>query len=51
MTNDSEGSREFKDGPGRPAILYVAHRLPYPPDKGDRIRITWKEEDAQLLGS
>ena len=25
-------------GAGRPAILYVAHRLPYPPDKGDRIR-------------
>jgi polysaccharide biosynthesis protein PslH len=23
---------------GRPEILYVAHRLPYPPDKGDRIR-------------
>ncbi|WP_435011859.1 TIGR03087 family PEP-CTERM/XrtA system glycosyltransferase (plasmid) [Tundrisphaera lichenicola] len=29
------------EGPGvasRPEILYVAHRLPYPPDKGDRIR-------------
>jgi polysaccharide biosynthesis protein PslH len=28
-------------GPGaepRPALLYLAHRLPYPPDKGDRIR-------------
>jgi sugar transferase (PEP-CTERM/EpsH1 system associated) len=22
----------------RPAVLYVTHRLPYPPDKGDRIR-------------
>jgi sugar transferase (PEP-CTERM/EpsH1 system associated) len=22
----------------RPAILYVVHRVPYPPDKGDRIR-------------
>jgi polysaccharide biosynthesis protein PslH len=22
----------------RPALLYLAHRLPYPPDKGDRIR-------------
>jgi polysaccharide biosynthesis protein PslH len=22
----------------RPAILYLVHRLPYPPDKGDRIR-------------
>ena len=21
----------------RPALLYLAHRLPYPPDKGDRI--------------
>ncbi len=24
--------------PGRPKILYLTHRLPYPPDKGDRIR-------------
>ena len=24
--------------PGRPHLLYVAHRTPYPPDKGDRIR-------------
>jgi sugar transferase (PEP-CTERM/EpsH1 system associated) len=24
--------------PGRPAVLYLAHRVPYPPDKGDRIR-------------
>jgi hypothetical protein len=24
--------------PTRPAILYLVHRLPYPPDKGDRIR-------------
>ena len=24
--------------PARPDILYLAHRLPYPPDKGDRIR-------------
>jgi sugar transferase (PEP-CTERM/EpsH1 system associated) len=23
---------------GRPDVLYVVHRLPYPPDKGDRIR-------------
>src|SRR4051794_14085354 len=22
----------------RPALLYLAHRFPYPPDKGDRIR-------------
>src|SRR5436853_7488718 len=21
-----------------PAVLYLAHRVPYPPDKGDRIR-------------
>jgi sugar transferase (PEP-CTERM/EpsH1 system associated) len=24
--------------PARPRILYLAHRVPYPPDKGDRIR-------------
>ena len=22
----------------RPNLLYLVHRLPYPPDKGDRIR-------------
>jgi polysaccharide biosynthesis protein PslH len=26
------------DGVVRPNILYVVHRVPYPPDKGDRIR-------------
>ncbi len=25
-------------GPVRPKILYLTHRVPYPPDKGDRIR-------------
>jgi sugar transferase (PEP-CTERM/EpsH1 system associated) len=25
-------------GAGRPALLYLVHRVPYPPDKGDRIR-------------
>lgn len=25
-------------GTGRPDLLYVVHRVPYPPDKGDRIR-------------
>src|SRR5262245_11014715 len=24
--------------PPRPKILYLTHRVPYPPDKGDRIR-------------
>ena len=24
--------------PVRPNVLYLVHRLPYPPDKGDRIR-------------
>jgi len=24
--------------PGRPNVLYLVHRIPYPPDKGDRIR-------------
>lgn len=23
---------------GRPAVLFLAHRIPYPPDKGDKIR-------------
>src|SRR4051812_38423355 len=33
--------RERSPGSGvvsRPNLLYLAHRLPYPPDKGDRIR-------------
>src|SRR5205807_1980534 len=25
-------------GPSRPNLLYLVHRFPYPPDKGDRIR-------------
>ena len=25
-------------GSDRPEVLYLAHRVPYPPDKGDRIR-------------
>ena len=25
-------------GPSRPQVLYLTHRVPYPPDKGDRIR-------------
>src|SRR4051794_34799603 len=25
-------------GTGKPEILYLVHRVPYPPDKGDRIR-------------
>jgi polysaccharide biosynthesis protein PslH len=36
-----ESSLDAPPGPGagpRPALLYLAHRLPYPPDKGDRIR-------------
>ncbi|MGL6075098.1 MAG: TIGR03087 family PEP-CTERM/XrtA system glycosyltransferase [Fimbriiglobus sp.] len=24
--------------PGRPRVLYITHRVPFPPDKGDRIR-------------
>ncbi|HEX8201009.1 MAG TPA: TIGR03087 family PEP-CTERM/XrtA system glycosyltransferase [Isosphaeraceae bacterium] len=34
-------SEEFEGRAGRedhPCILYLTHRLPYPPDKGDRIR-------------
>ncbi|MBN1588459.1 MAG: TIGR03087 family PEP-CTERM/XrtA system glycosyltransferase [Pirellulales bacterium] len=25
-------------GPARPQVLFIAHRVPYPPDRGDRIR-------------
>ena len=25
-------------GSSRPAVLYLVHRVPFPPDKGDRIR-------------
>ena len=25
-------------GPSLPTVLYLTHRVPYPPDKGDRIR-------------
>lgn len=28
----------WAEDPSRPNILYLTHRLPYPPDKGDRIR-------------
>jgi polysaccharide biosynthesis protein PslH len=28
----------FMQKPSRPNILYLVHRVPYPPDKGDRIR-------------
>jgi sugar transferase (PEP-CTERM/EpsH1 system associated) len=39
-TSTHEISWEPSDAsnPGRPDILYVVHRVPYPPDKGDRIR-------------
>ena len=30
--------RASENHAGRPALLYLAHRVPYPPDKGDRIR-------------
>ena len=36
----------------RPDVLYVVHRLPYPPDKGDRIRtfhiLKWLSERATV---
>jgi polysaccharide biosynthesis protein PslH len=28
----------LKVSPGRPRVIYITHRVPYPPDKGDRIR-------------
>src|SRR6266496_279861 len=30
--------RASENHTSRPALLYLAHRVPYPPDKGDRIR-------------
>jgi sugar transferase (PEP-CTERM/EpsH1 system associated) len=36
----------------RPRVLYVVHRLPYPPDKGDRIRafqiLRWLSRKAEV---
>ena len=36
----------------RPDILYLVHRVPYPPDKGDRIRafhlLRWLSERAAV---
>jgi sugar transferase (PEP-CTERM/EpsH1 system associated) len=29
---------DLRNDPVRPNVLYLVHRLPYPPDKGDRIR-------------
>jgi len=38
--------------PSRPKVLYLAHRVPYPPDKGDRIRnyhlLTWLARRASV---
>jgi len=28
-------------GGGKPELLYLCHRVPYPPDKGDKIRSYW----------
>lgn len=37
---------------GRPPVLYLAHRIPFPPDKGDRIRtyhiLRWLSERASV---
>ncbi len=30
--------RDTMPEPYKPTILYITHRVPYPPDKGDRIR-------------
>src|SRR4051794_6856127 len=39
MTSTLNATCEFPvEGPILPRILYLVHRLPYPPDKGDRIR-------------
>ena len=39
-------------GPSRPKVLYLTHRVPYPPDKGDRIRnyhiLTWLAARASV---
>ena len=33
MTQDTQ-----HDQPGRPPLLYLTHRIPYPPNKGDKVR-------------
>jgi len=33
VTQDSQ-----HDQPGRPPLLYLTHRIPYPPNKGDKVR-------------
>src|SRR5258707_990988 len=38
MSNSYSGVPSFVGESSRPDILYLVHRLPYPPDKGDRIR-------------
>src|SRR5262249_33120353 len=35
---DDDRKQPDAGGSGRPDILYLVHRLPHPPDKGDRIR-------------
>ena len=38
MAGDGAISGAGGEGAERPHVLYLAHRVPYPPDKGDRIR-------------
>ena len=43
VNSSTDGSRAWREplpmtDSGRPNLLYVVHRTPYPPDKGDRIR-------------
>src|SRR5262249_21341884 len=38
LTPPREREPRMASAPGRPDVLYLVHRLPYPPDKGDRIR-------------
>jgi polysaccharide biosynthesis protein PslH len=49
LRNDRRGSMPELH---RPKILYITHRVPYPPDKGDRIRnfhiLTWLARRASV---
>src|SRR5947209_6258714 len=38
MNGDADRPLRKAANSARPDILYIAHRFPYPPDKGDRIR-------------
>ncbi len=52
LSRPSHTSSPELSAPPRSRILYVTHRVPYPPDKGDRIRnyhvLTWLARQASV---